>query len=152
MKVWVDADACPGEIKEIILKAAQKRCLETIFVSNKNISIPQSQYISTVRVELGADVADAYIAEKAEENDIVITQDIPLAALVIPKGTVAISVHGELFDSSNIGERLSVRNFMHELRDTGAQTGGPKPYSHQNKQKFANTFDKAIVKLLKDSE
>jgi len=149
MRIWVDADACPTEIKEIIEKAAHKRLIETIFVSNKNLYVPQSQYLSFVKVEAGADVADAYIAERATEQDIVITQDIPLAALVVPKGSVAISFHGDLFTSSNIGERLSVRNFMKEMRDTGMQTGGPKPYNNQHKQKFANTFDKEIVRLLK---
>ena len=97
---------------------------------------------------MGADVADTYIEQRVEANDLVITQDIPLAALVVPKGAVAISLHGDLFTSSNIGERLSVRNFMKELRDTGVVTGGPKPYSNQDKQKFANTFDKELVKLL----
>ncbi len=149
MKIWIDADACPGEIKEILLKAADKRCLDTIFVSNKNIAIPESQYISFVKVEQGPDVADAYIADRVEAKEIVITQDIPLASLVIPKGAVAISFHGDLFTTANIRERLSVRNFMQELRDTGVQTSGPKPYSKQHKQKFANAFDQQIVKLLK---
>ena len=152
MKIWVDADACPKEIKEIILKASQKRCIDTVFVSNKNTYIPESPYISFVKVDLGADVADAYIAENVEAKDLVITQDIPLAALVVPKGANAISFHGELFTSANIGERLSVRNFMTELRDTGIQTSGPKPYSAQHKQKFANTFDKEIVKLIKNRD
>jgi uncharacterized protein YaiI (UPF0178 family) len=151
MKIWVDADACPGEIKEIILKAAHKLRIETIFVSNKNIYVPESPYISTVKVEQGPDVADIYIAQRTEDKDLVITQDIPLAAIVIEKGAVAISVHGELFTSSNISERLSVRNFMQELRDTGIQTSGPKPYNKQDKQKFANTFDKEIGKLLRYS-
>lgn len=149
MKIWVDADACPGDIKGIITKAAYRRSIETIFVSNKNISIPESEYISFVKVEQGPDVADAYIAERATEYDIVVTQDIPLASLVVPKGAVAISFHGDLFTSSNIRERLSVRNFMQELRDTGVPTSGPKPYSNQHKQKFANTFDSQIVKIIK---
>jgi len=149
MKIWVDADACPGEIKEIIIKAAHKRCIETIFVSNKIIYLPESPYLSAVKVALGADVADNYIAERAEDKDLVITQDIPLAAAVIPKGSVAISVHGDLFTTSNIRERLSVRNFMSDLRDTGVQTSGPKPFSNKDKQKFANTFDQQLFKLLK---
>lgn len=149
MKIWVDADACPGEIKEIILKAAHKRCIVTVFVSNKNLYIPESQYSSSVRVEQGADVADAYIEERVEANHLVITQDIPLASLVVKKGAVAISLHGDLFTSANVGERLSVRNFMQDLRNTGVQTSGPKPFSNQHKQKFANTFDQQIVKLLK---
>lgn len=149
MKIWVDADACPGEIKEIIIKAAHKRGIETIFVSNKTISIPQSPFISTVKVDHGSDVADEYISQNAQENDLVITQDIPLAATLVPMGVVVISLHGVLFTPANIGERLSVRNFMHELRDTGVQTSGPKPYSNKDKQKFANTFDQQLVKLLK---
>lgn len=149
MKIWVDADACPGEIKDIIIKAAHKRCIETIFVSNKIIYIPESFFISAVKVSHGSDVADDYIAERAEDKDLVITQDIPLAAILVPKGTVVISVHGVLFTPANIGERLSVRNFMSELRDTGVQTSGPKPFSNKDKQKFANTFDQQLFKLLK---
>lgn len=149
MKIWVDADACPGEIKEIIIKAAHKRCIEAIFVSNKNIYLPESPYLSSVKVSLGADIADNYIAERSLQNDLVITQDIPLAAALIPKGSVVISVHGVLFTPSNIGERLSVRNFMSELRDTGVQTSGPKPFSNKDKQKFANAFDQQLFKLSK---
>jgi len=149
MKIWVDADACPGEIKDIIIRAAIKRCIETIFVSNKVISIPESSFLSTVKVSQGADVADEYIAENAQEQDLVITQDIPLASILVPKGISVISVHGVLFTPTNMGERLSVRNFMHELRDTGVQTSGPKPFSNKDKQKFANTFDQQLFKLLK---
>jgi len=149
MKIWIDADACPGEIKEIIIRAAHKRCIETIFVSNKIISIPESPFISTVKVSQGPDVADEYIAENAQDNDLVITQDIPLAAILVPKGIVVISLHGVLFTPANIRERLSVRNFMNELRETGAQTSGPKPFSNKDKQNFANTFDQQLFKLLK---
>lgn len=149
MKIWIDADACPGQIKEIIIKAAHRRCIETIFVSNKIITIPLSPYLSYERVQQGADVADQYIAERAEKNDLVITQDIPLAAILVHKGAVVISFHGELFSHSNIGERLSVRNFMSELRDTGIQTGGPKAFNDKQKQQFANTFDQQLFKLSK---
>ncbi|MEI8388880.1 MAG: YaiI/YqxD family protein [bacterium] len=149
MNIWVDADACPSEIKDIIIKAALKRCIQTVFVSNKIISIPQSPFISTVKVSQGPDVADEYIAENANNADLVITQDIPLAAMLVPKGIVVISVHGVLFTHANIGERLSVRNFMSELRDTGIQTSGPRPFSTKDKQKFANTFDQQLVKRLK---
>lgn len=148
MKIWVDADACPGEIKEIIFKAAQKRHVETIFVSNKKLSIPMSNYLKFVQVEQGADVADAYIEERAESKDIVVTQDIPLASLLIPKNVVAISFHGELFTPDNMRERLSIRNFMQDLRDSGVQTSGPKPFSSKQKQKFANTFDQQVSKVL----
>jgi len=149
MKIWVDADACPGEIKEIIIRAAHKRCIETIFVSNKVISIPDSPFVFAVKVLQGSDVADNYIAERAEEKDLVITQDIPLAAILVFKETIVISVHGVLFTPANIGEKLSVRNFMHELRATGVQTSGPKPFSNKDKQNFANTFDQQLAKLSK---
>lgn len=149
MKIWVDADACPGEIKEIIIKAAHKRVIETVFVSNKNISVPELSFISAVKVSQGADVADKYIAEHAEEKDLVITQDIPLAAELVSCGIAVISVHGLLFTPSNVREKLSVRNFMHELRETGVQTSGPKPFGNKDKQKFANTFDRQLTKLLK---
>ncbi|MFA6988604.1 MAG: YaiI/YqxD family protein [Candidatus Gastranaerophilaceae bacterium] len=148
MKIWVDADALPGQIKEIITKAAHNRCIKTIFVSNKAIYVPTSPYLSCIQVEQGPDVADAYIEERAEDKDLVITQDIPLAALLVPKGTVVISFHGDLFTPSNIRERLSIRNFMHELRGNGIETSGPKAWSDKNKQQFANTFDQQLVKLL----
>ena len=150
MKIWVDADALPGQIKEIIIKAAHKRCIETIFVSNKVISIPDSPYLSFVKVDQGPDVADTFIAERSEDKDLVITQDIPLAAILVPKGIVVISFHGDLFTPSNIRERLSIRNFMHELRGTGIETSGPKAFSDKNKQQFANIFDQQLIKLLKN--
>lgn len=149
MKIWVDADACPCEIKDIIIKAAHKRGIDTIFVSNKIIYVPESPYISTVKVSQGADIADKYIADNSESEDLVITQDIPLAAELVSKGSVVISVHGVLFTPNNVGERLSVRNFMNELRNTGVQTSGPKSFSNKDKQNFANTFDKELAKMLK---
>lgn len=149
MKIWVDADACPGAIKEIILKAVLKRGIETVFVANKPIFLPESPYLSLVRVLKGADVADQHIADHADDTDLVITQDIPLAGLLVPRGIVVISPHGTLFTPNNIGERLSIRNFMQELRDTGTQTGGPRPFSDKDKQTFANTFDQQLTKRLK---
>lgn len=146
MKIWIDADAIPGQIKEIIIKAAHKRSIKTIFVSNKVIYVPDSPNLSFIQVAQGADVADAYIAEHAEEKDMVITQDIPLAAILVPKGIVVISFHGDLFTPSNIREKLSIRNFMQELRDTGVETSGPKAWSDKNKQQFANTFDQQLVR------
>lgn len=149
MKIWVDADALPGQLKEIIMKAAHKRKVEAIFVSNKIISLLESPYLNFVLVGQGPDVADNYIAERAESKDLVVTQDIPLAAILVPKGAVVISFHGVLFTPINIGERLSVRNFMTDLRDSGVQTSGPKPWSNRNNQQFANTFDQQLGKLLR---
>jgi uncharacterized protein YaiI (UPF0178 family) len=152
MKVWVDADAVPAVIKEIILRAVIKRSITTIFVANRPIGIPASATVSTLQVAQGPDEADRHIAEHAGCDDIVITQDIPLAALLVPKGASVISVHGNLFTEANIGERLFVRNMMQEIRDTGGRTGGPKPFSDKDKQQFANTFDKVLTKrLLKKS-
>jgi len=105
-----------------------------------------------VQVGQGADVADQYIAEQAEAGDIVITQDIPLAAQLVAKQVVAMSVHGELFTPNNIGERLSIRDFMQEIRDGGGQTKGPKPFSQKDKQKFAQTFDQQITKACKNNK
>lgn len=149
MKIWVDADACPGAIKDIIIKAAVKRNIQTIFVANKPLFIPESPCLSLVRVGQGSDVADLHIVEQAEAKDLVITQDIPLASLLVPKGVIVMSVHGTLFTPNNIGERLSVRNFMQDLRASGTQTSGPKPFSDKDKQRFANTFDQQLAKLFK---
>jgi uncharacterized protein YaiI (UPF0178 family) len=146
MKIWVDADACPAAIKEVIIKAATTRHIHTIFIANKGIYFQASPYLSAIQVNQGADVADQYIVDHAETGDLVITQDIPLAAQLVPKNIVVISLHGILFTPNNMGERLSIRNFMQDLRDNGAQTGGPKPFSAKDKQKFAQTFDQQLRK------
>lgn len=145
--VWVDADACPSAIKDIILKAAVTRPIATIFVANKPIYFPTSPFLSAVQVGQGSDIADQYIVEHAKSGDLVITQDIPLAALLVPKEIAVMSVHGALFTPDNIGERLSIRNFMQELRDSGGRTKGPKAFDSQDKQKFARTFDEQLRKI-----
>ncbi len=149
MKVWVDADACPQVIKEIILRAIVKRAIPSIFVANKYLKLPASNFITAIQVGTGADVADQYIAERAQIGDLVITQDIPLASILVRKGINAISVHGTLFNEANIGERLSIRNFLQEIRDCGGKTQGPKPFSDKDKQHFADAFDRELTKLLK---
>lgn len=148
MKIWVDADACPGAIKEVILKAALKRSIATVFIANKPIVIPASPMLYAVQVDHGPDVADQYIVTHAEAGDLVITQDIPLAAQLVPKGIHVISLHGTLFTESNIRERLSIRNFMQDLRDSGTKTSGPKPFSTRDKTNFANAFDRILNKVL----
>lgn len=147
MKIWVDADACPGAIKNIILKAATTRQIHTVFIANKPIYFQASPYLSAIQVNQGADVADQYIVAHSNAGDLVITQDIPLAALLVAKNIVVISLHGTLFTPNNIGERLSIRNFMQDLRDGGTHTGGPKPFSAKDTQKFAQTFDQQVRKL-----
>ena len=149
MKIWVDADACPGPVREIILRASQRLKVPTVFVANKRLSLPRSEFVSTVQVGAGLDVADRHIAEAAQAGDLAVTQDIPLAALLVPKGVVVMDPRGELFTEENISERLSVRNFMQELRDSGVMTGGPGGFSAQDRQQFAATLDSELTRLLK---
>ena len=144
MKIWVDADACPGAIKAIIIKAANTRHIETLFVANKPIYLPASSYLAAVQVMQGADAADQYIVQHTLKDDLVITQDIPLASQLVAKGVAALSPHGVLFDANNIGERLSIRNFMQEIRDLGGRTKGPRPFDQKDKQKFAQRFDQLL--------
>lgn len=148
-KIWVDADACPGPIKEMILKAAHRLTITTVFVANKEIHVPDAPIFRKVRVGLGPDVVDQYIVDHAEPGDLVITQDIPLAAQLIPNGITAISPYGTLFTPNNMAEKLSHRNFMQDLRDTGVSTGGPRPFGEKEKRQFANIFDQTLTRLLK---
>lgn len=149
MKIWIDADACPVAIKEIIYKATERLKVETCLVANQPIKYPPSLYIKAVQVPKGFDVADAYIVQNLMENDLVITADIPLADLVVKKGAVAINPRGELYNEGNITERLSIRNFTQVLREGGLIQGGPPQFGAGDKQKFASTFDKQLTILLK---
>lgn len=142
--VWVDADACPGAVKDMVVRACLKHAIPAIFVANKDIQLPASEVLSAVRVPKGPDVVDAYIAERAAQGDLAITQDIPLAAQLVARGAIAISPYGETFSAENVGERLSIRNFMHDLREDGVKTSGPAPFGPVQKQKFANAFDRAL--------
>ncbi len=151
MRIWVDADACPGAVREIILRAAGKHRLSTVFVANKPLFVPQGPHLSFVQVGAGPDVVDQYIIDHAEAGDLVITQDIPLAGQLVPMGISVISPHGTLFTENNIGERLSFRNFMTDMRDTGLITGGPKPFGDKEKRQFANTFDQTLTLLLREN-
>ncbi len=149
MKIWIDADACPVAIKEILIKAAQRLSLETVFVANKALYIPQSPLFSLVQIKQGPDVADQYIVDHACAGDLAITQDIPLAALLLNQNVLVISPHGTLFTQANMGERLANRNLMQELRDTGLISGGPKPFSDKDKRQFANTLDQVLTRALR---
>jgi len=152
MKVWIDADACPMPIREIILRAAVRRQISTTFVANSPLTLPQSEYIDFVHVDAGPDEADAFIADNSETGDLVVTQDIPLAAILVPRGIVVISPRGDSYNPDNIGDTLSRRNLMQELRDTGSITGGPRPFSDKLKKQFANLFDSALQKLSAQSK
>jgi uncharacterized protein len=149
MKIWIDADACPGEIKELIIRAARRLKVPAVFVANKYISIPETAYVSTVRVGMGPEVVDGYIAQTAEKGDLVITQDIPLAAVLVPKEIIVIGLRGEIYTEDNIRERLSIRNFMHDIREAGGITPGPSQFGRREKQRFSDTFDRELTKCLR---
>jgi uncharacterized protein YaiI (UPF0178 family) len=149
MKIYVDADACPNQIKELLYKASQRTKLELILVSNQYLHTPASALIKTVRVGHGFDVADNYIVDNLVQADIVITADIPLASSVIEKNAIAINPRGELYTKENIKQRLLMRNIMSDLRDSGVQTGGPKSLHQRDIRAFANTLDGLLAKLLK---
>ena len=147
-KIWVDADAIPGPVKEIILNASVKRSISVTFVANKPIALPISERVSFVLVNLGPDAADHYIAENAGGDDLVITQDIPLAHTLLKKGVTAINPRGGKFTEDNIGERLSMRDLKETLRDQGEMTGGPSAFGQKEKRAFAATFDRELTRML----
>jgi len=144
MKVWVDADACPVVIKEILFKAAERTGVQTTFVANQPMQIPVSPYIAFVQVGSGPDVADHEIVKRLDPGDLVITADIPLAADAIEKGGHALNPRGELYSADNIGSRLSMRDFMESLRANGIDTGGPPALNKGDRQAFANQLDKFL--------
>ena len=147
MKLWLDADAAPRDVKDICFRASERLALETVLVANQRIQLPSGYaHLSAVRVDGGPDVADRYIAEHATAGDVAVTADIPLAALLVPNGVVVIDPRGEVFTAESIGERLSVRNFMDGLRGAGVETGGHAPYSARDKQTFANALDRALTR------
>ena len=147
MQIWVDADACPGVIKEIIYRAAERRQIQTILVANQMLRTPPSRFIRAIQVPRGFDVADAHIVDQLVAGDLVVTADIPLASLVIGRGAHAINPRGELYTTANIQERLAMRNFMEELRGAGVETGGPSAFSQGDRQAFANQLDRFLAKI-----
>lgn len=146
MKIWVDADACPVVIKEVIFRAADRAKIQTTFVANHYIRTPKSRYIQFKQVTSGFDVADDAIVELVEHYDLVITSDIPLAAEVIEKGAFALSSRGELFTTANIKARLNIRDFMDTMRASGVQTEGPAKISQNDRMQFANHLDSLLQK------
>ncbi len=146
MHIWVDADACPNPIKEILFRAAQRCKVQLTLVANHRIQVPSSPLIKATQVESGFDVADNYIVQQADPGDVVITADIPLAAEAIEKGTEVISPRGEHFTQANIRQRLAMRNLMEELRTIGEVRGGPPSMSNTERQQFANVLDRMLAK------
>lgn len=150
MKIWVDADACPVEVRDIIVRAAVRVRVPAVFVANKRLYVPESEYLSTVQVSLGPDIVDAYIVEHACEFDLAVTQDIPLAAQLVARNVSVITPRGDRYDANNIGEALAQRNLMEELRDQGAHLSGQRAFDHRLKRQFANHFDAELNRLRKN--
>jgi len=145
--IWVDADACPGPIKDILFRAAERLKLPLTLVANKPLRTPPSPYIRAIQVPQGFDVADERIAAEVAAGDLVVTADIPLAAAVIAKGGTVIDPRGEQFSTENIQERLALRNFMEQQRAAGVQTGGPAPFSARDQKAFADRLDRLLARM-----
>jgi hypothetical protein len=146
MQIWVDADACPGVIKDILFRAADRTRTLVTLVANHPLPRVPSKHVRFVQVPSGFNVADAHIVELMQPGDLVVTADVPLAASVIEKGGLALNPRGELYTGENVRERLSVRNFMDELRGSGVNTGGPPSLSQRERQLFANQLDSLLAK------
>lgn len=140
-RIWVDADACPGVVKDILFRASRRTGVALILVANRAIAVPALPNVSFMQVRRGFDEADREIVERMSEGDLVVTQDIPLAAEAIAKGGLAISPRGEVYSSETIGERLAMRDFMESLRSTGVDTGGPAAFGPRDSQAFARQLD-----------
>ncbi|MGB5331537.1 MAG: YaiI/YqxD family protein [Woeseiaceae bacterium] len=149
MRIWVDADACPVVIKEILYRAAERTGVQTTLVANQALATPNSSYVNTLQVPRGFDVADDEIVKRLDAGDLVITSDIPLAAEVIEKGGHALSPRGELHTTENIRARLNMRDFLDTMRASGVDTGGPPALSQRDKQDFANNLDRFLTKHAK---
>ena len=146
MKIWVDADACPVVIKEILFKAAERTGVQLTLVANQSIRVPPSRFISAVQVSSGFDVADNEIVKRLERGDLVITGDIPLAAEVIEKGGQALNPRGEMYTAENIRARLNIRDFMDTMRASGIDTGGPPALSQNDRKNFADHLDRLLAR------
>lgn len=147
MRLWIDADAAPRDVKEIVYRAARRLELPTVLVANRRLQLPHGNpFLSAVQVQGGPDVADRHIADSADAGDVVVTADIPLAAALVAKGVAVIDPRGEEYDAEKIGERLSVRDFMDSLRGAGVMTGGAGSFGAREKQAFAATLDRVLTR------
>jgi uncharacterized protein YaiI (UPF0178 family) len=147
--IWIDADACPRIIKEIVFRASTRLSLPVLLVANKSLVKHNSTLVESIVVADGSDVADDYIAEQCTAEDLVITADIPLAARIVAKGCVALDPRGELYTEENVGERLAMRDLMMELRSGGLVQGGPGQFSHTDRQRFASSLDRTLTQMLR---
>jgi hypothetical protein len=150
VKIWIDADAAPRDVKEIVFRAARRLQVEAVMVANQRLAPPPGNaFVSAVRVEGGPDVADRHIAEHAEPGDLAVTADIPLAAALVARQVRVLDPRGEEYTPENVGERLAVRDFMDGLRGAGVETGGARPYGGRDKQAFAAALDRVLTRLLR---
>jgi uncharacterized protein YaiI (UPF0178 family) len=145
-QIWVDADACPAAIKEVLFRAADREQVQVTLVANQWLRTPSSRFVRAIQVPGGFDVADNEIVDRVAADDLVVTQDIPLAAAVIAKGALAMHPRGELYTADTIAQRLGMRNFMDELRSAGVDTGGPSAFHPRDKQAFANQLDRWLTR------
>lgn len=144
MKIWIDADACPKVVKDLVFRASARLNLPVCLVANRPLALPGSPLLTQTLVPKGSDVADGHIAQHVAPGDLVITADIPLAAQVVARGAVALDPRGEVYTADTVGERLAVRDLMEELRWAGAVTGGPAAYSNADRQRFAQSLDRLL--------
>lgn len=149
MKIWVDADACPNTIKDILFRAARRTQTSLILVANAHLTTPPSPLITTIKVGQGFDSADAYIVLHVEPNDLVVTADIPLAALIVAKKGIALNPRGELYTENNINQRKGLRDMKETLRGSGVNVGGPSTFSAKEKAQFANALDRILAKAIR---
>jgi uncharacterized protein YaiI (UPF0178 family) len=153
LTLWIDADAAPRDVKEIVFRAARRLEMPTVLVANQRLQTPPGNpFVTAVRVEGGPDVADRYIAERAEVGDVAVTADIPLASILVAKGVRVIDPRGEEYTPENVGERLTVRDFMESLRGSGIETGGSRPYGPKDRQAFASALDRVLTRAIRDRE
>ncbi|HBF51484.1 MAG: YaiI/YqxD family protein [Pseudomonadota bacterium] len=146
MQIWVDADACPGVIKEILFRVAERTQIQVTLVANQLLRVPGSKFIRALQVPGGFDVADAEIVARVQPNDLVVTADIPLAAQVLEKGGHALNPRGDFYTKDTIAQQLTMRAFMEELRSSGVDTGGPSAFSQADRQNFANALDRHLAR------
>ena len=146
MRIWVDADACPGVVKEILYRVAERTQVDVTLVANQLLRVPPSKYVRAVQVPAGFDVADREIVRLAQPGDLVVTGDIPLAADILKKGAYALNPRGEFYTEDNIAQQLTMRAFLDELRGSGVDTGGPSAYAQADRQRFANALDRHLRK------
>jgi uncharacterized protein YaiI (UPF0178 family) len=152
MKIWVDADACPVVVKEILFRAAARAEVPVTLVANQFLKVPKSPFISFLQVQQGFDVADNEIVQRCQPGDLVITADIPLASEVIDKDAIALNPRGELYSVENIKTRLNMRDFMDTMRASGIESGGPPPLTQRDRQQFANNLDKLITQATRGDQ